>query len=152
MIEIKHLTLLEKNPRKISKKQFAKLCESLEDDPEFFGNRPCLVNAVGNTLTVYAGNQRVLAAKKLGWKLVPCIVEDDVPDDKVKDRIIRDNAHFGEWDWEELSNTYEIDELLDCGLTEKELHLDLSIYDVEEPEEAAEKKEEKKCPNCGLNI
>lgn len=151
MIEIKHLTLLKNNPRKIDKAQFKKLCDSLEEDPEFFGNRPCLVNVVDGVHHVYAGNQRVQAAKKLGWKLVPCIVEEDVPEDRIKSRIIKDNVSMGTFDWEELGNSYEIDELLLCGLTEKELHLDLSLDD-DEPEAPSKEKEAQKCPHCGLDI
>ncbi len=152
MIEIKHLKLLDKNPRKIDKAQFKKLCDSLEDDPEFFGNRPCLVNIVDGVYNVYAGNQRVQAAKKLGWKLVPCILEENVPEDRIRKRIIKDNVSMGIFDWDILSGDYEIDELLSCGLTEKELHLDLSMENDEEPAAQSKEKSAEKCPHCGMNI
>ncbi len=76
---IKHLTLLEGNPRKITSEQMKKLCKSIEQDPQFLWNRPVLVNKTCiwpalipgsnevlkriDTYTVYAGNQRVRAAK-----------------------------------------------------------------------------------------
>src|SRR5438132_1239365 len=92
---IKQLTLLEKNPRTISKDQFDKLVLSLKNDPAYLWNRPVLVNKVKDTLTVYAGNQRVQAAKKLKWTKIPCIIEENLPEELIKERIIKDNAHMG---------------------------------------------------------
>lgn len=124
----------------------------MEKDPVFFSLRPCLIHqdSTGN-LNVYAGNQRVKAAKKLGWNLVPCIVEIDVSEQLIKERIISDNVTMGEFDWDILSANYDVDELLDCGLTAKDLHLDLSLDDQEETA-ASKEKEPKKCPHCGLDI
>lgn len=150
-MSIKKLTLLEKNPRKIDKDQFAKLVKSLEYDPDFFTARPCLVNHIVATgqMIVYAGNQRVLAAKKLKWKEVPCIIDLDLDEDKMKSRIIKDNAHFGTWNWEELGNCWDVDILLNSGLTLSELHIDLPDLTTEEKKEEDKGKNKKECPNCG---
>lgn len=149
-IKISELTLLENNPRKIDKAQFKKLCDSLEKDPGFFLNRPCLVNVKDEKRIVYAGNQRVLAAKKLGWKEVPCIVEINLPEDLIKERIIKDNKHYGEFDFDILANEWEIENLLEAGFTENELSFK-PLDEEKIEEEASEKpKEEKRCPNCGV--
>ncbi len=135
-IPIKDLTLLEKNPRKITKEQFEKLVKSLEADPGFFDLRPCLVNRLadaGNALIVYAGNQRVQAAKKLKWKNVPCIVEDDLDEAVMKQRIIKDNSHYGFFDWDILGNEYNIDDLLDAGITPEQM--DIEVKDLGSTEE-----------------
>lgn len=147
-IPIKKLTLLERNPRKITADQMAKLCNSLEQDPDFFNSRPCLANeGEDGTLTVYAGNQRVRAAKKLKWTHVPCIIEKGLSEDVMKERVIRDNAHYGSWDWDILGNEWEVDILLRAGLTESELQINVpDVPDEEENEKAAKKK---CCPNCG---
>lgn len=126
LVEIVHLNisdlkLLKNNPRKISKDQMDKLCESLKNDPDFFINRPCLVNEKDDVLEVYAGNQRVRAAKKLKWKKVPCIIEKDLSEHIVKERIIKDNKTYGEFDYEILANEWDVDLLLDAGFTPEEL-------------------------------
>ena len=114
-IPISSLNILKNNPRKISKEQFQKLCASLKKDPEFFKNRPCLVNKTDKGLEVYAGNQRIQAAKKLGWKEVPVIIEEGLSEEINKDRIINDNKHYGEFDFYMLANEWEIDTLIDAG-------------------------------------
>lgn len=150
-IDIKRLTLLERNPRTISKEQFEKLCKSLQDDKGFFENRPCLVHDLDGKLEVYAGNQRVRAAKKIGWKQVPCIVESGLLPEVIKKRIILDNSHNGFWDFEELANSFETDLLLDSGFTMEQLvptGKDLGFLEEAEECQQGEKKS-KKCPSCG---
>lgn len=136
---ISKLKLLDNNPRKITKEQFAKLCKSLEKDPEFFWQRPCLVNKseYGEVLTVYAGNQRVRAAKKLKWKEVPCIIEFDLPQDIINERIIRDNKTYGEFDFDILANEWDVGLLIDAGFTAAELAL-APITEIEDDEEDSE--------------
>ncbi len=143
-IEIKKLTLLKNNPRSISKEEFARLCNSLQEDKGFFDTRPVLINRKDNELHVYAGNQRVRAAKKLEWDSVPCIIEDDVPEAVINKRIIIDNRHNGEWDYDMLGNLYDIDLLLDCGFKLSDFEIDTS--EIIESEE----KEENVCSKCEL--
>jgi ParB-like chromosome segregation protein Spo0J len=147
-LPIKGLKLLDNNPRKITKDQFTKLCESIKTDPDYFLNRPCLINQVGAVFHVYAGNQRVKAAKQLGWKNVPCIVEKDLPEDVLHSRIIKDNKNYGDFDFDILANLYEIDTIIAAGFTAEEL-----IGKVEEEVEVVEEKAKKedpikKCPHC----
>jgi hypothetical protein len=44
--------------------------------------------------------------------------------------IIKDNVGFGEWDWEELANAWEIDELSEWGLD-----IPLEVFDEEDETE-----------------
>lgn len=148
-VPISKLKLLDNNPRKITKEQFEKLCKSLENDPDFLWNRPCLVNKEGDILTVYAGNQRIRAAKKLKWKEVPCIIDIDLPQEIINERVIKDNAHFGEFDHDLLSSLFEIDMLLDCGITLKEMHIDLPELADDDDQENEKKKKKSTCPSCG---
>jgi DNA modification methylase len=131
-VKISKLKLLEKNPRKIDKIQFEKLCKSLQDDPAFLNNRPVLVNEQDGKLEVYAGNQRVRAAKKLGWKEVPCIVEKNLSDEIVKARTIKDNKTYGEFDFDILANDFEMEMLFDAGFTASDF--DLNEKSVEQIE------------------
>ena len=147
-IKISDLTLLERNPRKITEDQFKKLCKSLKEDPDFFEDRPCLVNRVDNKLTVYAGNQRVRAAESIGWSQVPCRIADNLSESKMRSRIIKDNKSNGEFDWDILSTDYDMDELFDYGFTEIELGLGFGetediTSNEEEDSEVLEPKQDK---------
>lgn len=146
LVEIKKLILDKDNPRKITKDQLNNLCESLVNDPSFIQKRPVLVNRVDDMLYVYAGTQRIRAAKKLKWKEIYCIIDDNLSDDLVKKRILRDNKHSGTWDYDLLANCYDIEMLVDCGFTTEELHLNLTPDD-NDPKDKEKKK--KCCPNCG---
>jgi DNA modification methylase len=131
LLDINSLTLLERNPRKITKDQFNKLIESLKSDPEFFNARPLLVNNVDGKNIVYAGNQRLQAAKKLKWKQVPCIVEYDLEDSVMKSRIIKDNKSYGEFDYDILYADFDIETLEMAGFTPEQLTGDFG--DLENP-------------------
>jgi len=148
-INICDLVLLERNPRKITKDQFKKLCKSLEEDRSFLDARPVLVNRIDEKNIVYAGNQRVQAAKKLKWKNVPCIVENNLDEKTIKSRIIKDNAHYGEFDYDILYADYDIQMLEDSGFTPEQLTGDYG--DVQDLGCGEEKKTKALtcCPNCG---
>lgn len=137
-IPISKLKLNDKNPRKIDKDQFEKLCRNIESDPEYFTMRPCLVNETPQGNIVYAGNQRLRAAKKIGLKEVPCIITKDIPEELLKKRIVLDNITHGEHDFEMLSSLYDPLELLELGMKEHELHLDAAELIEGDPEDESE--------------
>ncbi|CAB4185556.1 ParB/Sulfiredoxin [uncultured Caudovirales phage] len=114
-VPILDLTLLDANPRLIGKSELTKLQNSMEKDKYFFEARPCLVNKVGDKLVVYAGNQRVRAAINLGWRLVPCLIDEITPDLQSV-RMFKDNMHSAEFDMTELVRTFSLGYLLqDAG-------------------------------------
>ena len=145
-LNIKDLVLLEKNPRKIRSDQMQKLEKSLQDDPDFLWKRPVLVNHSSNIYTVYAGNQRVRAAKKLKWKTIPCIVDIDLSEEIIQSRIAKDNLHSGEWDFEVLANELDLDLLINSGFTESQL---IGKVDKAQKEKNSRAK---KCPECGCEF
>jgi ParB-like chromosome segregation protein Spo0J len=167
MIPISKLTLLENNPRSISKEQMQKLCTSIKDDPEFLMARPVLVNKTckwdelthsgqdkvkrHDTYTVYAGNQRVRAAKKLKMKEIPCIVECDIPELTLKKRIILDNKTFGQFDFDILLNEWNEDLLEECGFSLDELSgFSGTTEDLLGNDDEAEEKHV--CDKCGKKM
>lgn len=150
-VPISKLTLLKENPRKITKEQFEKLCKNIQNDPNYFNLRPVLVNAIDGNFTVYAGNQRIRAAKKLGWKEVPCIIETDLDAETIKKRIILDNIHHGEFDWDMLSAKYDALELLDLGFTDTTLQLSCYVPESAMGNESIIDKNEV-CEKCGQKI
>lgn len=149
-IEISRLSLLEHNPRKITREQLDNLCKSIKKDPEFLNLRPILVNHDTKTeqFVVYAGNQRVRAAKKLKMKTIPCIIEKDLSEETIRERIIKDNKTYGEFDIDMLANEWDTEILLECGFEAK----DLAFYQeniIDMNEELDKPKKTKTCPSCG---
>lgn len=47
---------------------------------------------------------------------VPSVVADELSDGEKREFIIKDNASFGEWDWDALSNEWDTAELNEWGL------------------------------------
>ncbi len=153
-IPISKLKFYEKNPRKIDKVQFQKLCNNIKADPDFFAMRPCLINVIEGKQVIYAGNQRARAAKKIGFKEVPCIIVENIDEETMKKRIVLDNLHHGEFDYDMLATDYDIPDLIELGMTEKEMGILSEIEaDKIEDEEQEEKPEEcKLCPKCGYEL
>lgn len=152
---VKKLKLLKRNPRKISKQQFQNLCNSLQNDPDFLQKRPVLVNLIDGNYNVYAGNQRVRAAKKLGWKTIPCDIDENIDEKTMKKRILQDNLSFGEFDFDIISSDYEIPDLLDMGFSQEELSIDIDTINAAENLEDEDSEDEiklNKCPECGCEF
>jgi len=147
-LPVSKLKHYERNPRKISKDQFEILKANMLKDTEFLSRRPILVTQTEDgTNLVYAGNQRVRAAKKLGWKELPCIVDICLSEQQIRDRVIIDNLHNGEFDYDILAADYDPLDLLELGFTESQLNFWLD----KEPDEK-EDKPKKCCPHCGGDL
>jgi ParB-like chromosome segregation protein Spo0J len=148
-IDIDKLKPHPTNPRKISKRDLKKLCESLEKNKEYFEARPIITN---KHMVIYAGNSRYKAAKELGYKQVPVHVMD-LPETKMQEIMIRDNINNGQWD-ESIIAEYDFKFLEDCGMQIQGLD-----YNEDEPEQQ-EKSDKKKnklkkvvtCPHCAQDF
>jgi hypothetical protein len=118
------------NPRYIKDEKFKKLVQSLRDFPEMANVRPIVVN---KEMVVLGGNMRLKAMQEAGWSEVPVQVVD-WSEEKQREFIIKDNVGFGEWDWDELANTWDAEELKDWGLDvwQPEEEVDYSILDEED--------------------
>ncbi len=101
------------NPRLIKDDKFKKLVKSIQEFPEMLNLRPIVVNADS---VVLGGNMRLKACKEAGLKLVPVIYAEDLTEEQQKQFIIKDNVGFGEWDWEDLANNWNAEELSEWGL------------------------------------
>jgi len=123
------------NPRYIKDEKFKKLVQSLRDFPEMANVRPIVVN---QEMVVLGGNMRLKAMQEAGWKEVPVQVVD-WSEEKQREFIIKDNVGFGEWDWDELANTWDAEELDRWGLDTpdnwKVEELEAEEDDYEVPEE-----------------
>ena len=108
---------LPTNPRSWTKADIDRLARSLEETPELFEARPCIVYPYGDKYIVLGGNMRLTAAKTLKYKDVPCIViPAETPIDKLKEIVIKDNGAFGAWDFDELANKWDDLPLTDWGV------------------------------------
>jgi hypothetical protein len=108
---------LPKNPRFIRDDRFAKLVQSIKDDPEMMALRELLAYPTGKEFVVIGGNMRLRALKELGYKEAPCKVLDKAtPVEKLRAYTIKDNIGFGDHDWDGLANEWDAGELSDWGL------------------------------------
>lgn len=104
------------NPRVIKDAKFKKLCESIKEFPKMFELRPIVID---ENNVVLGGNMRLKALQYLGYKEIPdewVKKADELTEEQKKEFIIKDNVPFGEWDWDILSNTFEVSELDKWGV------------------------------------
>lgn len=112
LVKISEIKPNPNNPRIIKDEKFKKLVESLKSFPEMAKVRPIVVNT---DMIVLGGNMRLKAMKEAGWKEVPIeVVEWD--EGKQREFVIKDNVGFGEWDWEDLANNWDVQQLDEWGL------------------------------------
>jgi ParB-like chromosome segregation protein Spo0J len=106
-----------KNPRTIKDERFEKLKKSIQDFPDMLNKRPlvCFTDT-DDKFVVLGGNMRLKAAKDLGLKELPIILADEWTEEQKAEFLIKDNVGFGEWDWNELNNDWDTEQLEGWGL------------------------------------
>ncbi len=108
---------LPKNPRFIRDARFEKLKASISGFPEMLSLREIIVFPYQKKYVVIGGNMRFLACGELGLKEVPAkILPVDFPIEKLKELAIKDNASFGDDDWDILANEWSDLPLEDWGV------------------------------------
>ena len=100
------------NPRLIKDDKFKKLVKSIQEFPDMLNVRPIVVN---KDMVVLGGNMRLKAIKEAGIKEINVDIVD-WNEQQQKEFIIKDNASFGEWAWDDLANNWDAEELTDWGL------------------------------------
>ena len=100
------------NPRLIKDDKFKKLVKSIQDFPDMLNVRPIVVN---KDMIVLGGNMRLKAIKEAGHTEVAIEIVDWT-EEKQKEFIVKDNVGYGEWDWDDLANNWDAQELTDWGL------------------------------------
>lgn len=113
LISINKIKSNPNNPRIIKDDKFAKLVKSIQEFPKMLELRPIVVN---DDMIVLGGNMRLKACKEAGLKEVPVIKASELTEEQQKEFIIKDNVGFGEWDWNELANTWDNEQLNNWGL------------------------------------
>jgi DNA modification methylase len=87
------------NPRRIRPERLEQLKRALAADPEMLQARPLLALPDG---TVIAGNQRLRAARELGWQTIP-VITVSLERERARLWALRDNNTYGEWDEQALA-------------------------------------------------
>ena len=101
------------NPRIIKDDKFAKLVKSINEFPQMLNLRPIVVN---DDMVVLGGNMRLKACKEAGLKEIPIIKASELTEQQQKEFIVKDNVGYGEWDWNDLANNWDAEQLQDWGL------------------------------------
>ena len=122
-VAVSKLIPYAKNTKKHDNKQIANVAESIKQ----YGFVQPIVIDKDNTVVI--GHCRLLAAKKLKLKEVPCVCVDDLAEEQVKAlRIVDNKTNESEWDIEFLT-----EELAEIDLSE--FDFDFDIDDIEDEEE-----------------
>ena len=109
---------LPKNPRQWTADDVERLARSIDETPELLDARPLIVIQLDAKYVVLGGNLRLAAIKKLKWEKAPCyLLPMDTPAEKLKEIVIKDNGSFGQWDYDELANSWDDFPLTDWGIT-----------------------------------
>lgn len=141
--KVEELHLNEKNPRKNDG-----AVDSVAKSIEKYGFRNPLIIDKNNT--VWCGNTRLKASKKLGLEEVPCIVVNDLTKKQIRELALLDNKtnEIAEWDFDLLKeeiNELDLDDFeFDWGITEP-----LDFANDEEINVSEVQKKLCKCPVCG---
>lgn len=101
------------NPRVIKDDKFKKLVKSIEEFPQMLQIRPIVIDKDNFVL---GGNMRLKACMSAGLKEIPILRADNLTTEQQSEFIIKDNASFGEWDWDVLANEWDVDDLGEWGV------------------------------------
>jgi len=147
MIKLSGLRLNDRNPRYIKDSQFDRLVKSIEKFPRMLELRPIVVDQHG---TVVGGNMRYRALEHLGYVEVDgswIKRVEDFTEAELREFVIKDNLAFGDWDWEELANSWDEQDLTDWGLDFPDFALESGLD--EEPKVEDEDEVEKLLEDVG---
>lgn len=125
MLPVSEVRPYEKNPRKNTN-----AVKFVKASIEQFGFKVPII--IDSNRVIVCGHTRLLAAKSLGMSEVPCIMADDLTDDKIRAFRLADNkvGEFAEWDMDLLGD--ELDAIADaCDIDMGEFGFDLSDEDEE---------------------
>ena len=120
-VEVRKLVPYANNAKIHGKKQLEKLKDSIS---EFGFLTPCLIDQDYN---IIAGHGRVLAAKELKIKKVPCVFVEGLSEEQRRAYVLADNrlGELGEWDMELVAQ--ELNALSDNGFD-----IDLTGFSIDD--------------------
>ena len=111
-VRIETVKLDPSNPRSITKEKFEELKKSIKDFPEMEVVKPLIIADD----FVIGGNMRLLAYKDLGYREVHVIDVTAWSQAKRDEFMIKDNTHFGSWNYDMLANEWDTLPLTEWGV------------------------------------
>lgn len=127
-INVDDLIPYEKNAKKHPDEQISQIAESIRQ----FGFRQNLVIDKNNVVVI--GHGRLLAARKLGMKSVPCVCVDDLSDEQIKALRLADNR-VAESEWDEDLLKLDLDDISEIDMSDFGFE---TFDDEQEPEPEVE--------------
>ena len=120
-VEVRKLVPYSNNAKIHGKKQLEKLKDSIS---EFGFLTPCLIDQDYN---IIAGHGRVLAAKELKIKKIPCVFVEGLSEQQRRAYILADNrlGELGEWDMELVAQELN-------ALTDEGFNIDLTGFSIDD--------------------
>lgn len=120
------------NAREIGDEELEGLKKSITEDPKFLWYHPPFVRK--QTMEIYAGTQRWLAAKELGYETIPCIITD-CTEEEAKTRNAKHNRHHGKDDRSAKDFLIELSEMgVDLSTVGRDIVLPNSSIEIERTE------------------
>lgn len=140
LVKISSIKNNPNNPRIIKDDKFRKLVNSINEFPEMLKLRPIVVNEDN---VVLGGNMRLKACLEAGLTEVYIIQASELTPEQQDEFIIKDNIGYGEWDWDNLANSWDAQQLQDWGLdvwvSSNDSLLEDDTEDIEETTSSAPK-------------
>jgi DNA modification methylase len=116
-VKLSKLKANPSNPRVLRDEKFAKLKKSITDFPDMLNYRAIVaVSQEDGTFMVLGGNMRLKALQDLKIKEAHVMLADHWTEEQRREFIIKDNVGFGEWDWDQLANEWDAEQLADWGM------------------------------------
>jgi hypothetical protein len=135
LVSLSEITPNPDNPRAINSSDYEKLKKSISDFPKMLELRPLVVN---DDNMILGGNQRYYALLELGFQEAYVLNASDLTEEEQRQFVIKDNASFGDWDWEILENQWNTNDLIDWGVNVPEPS---SLFQEEETPEESEQQQ-----------
>lgn len=148
IVKVSELKRNKNNPRQIKGEKLELLKKSIGSFQKMMSLRPMIVDEDN---VVLGGNMRLDAIKALGLKEIPdewVKKVDDLTEGEKREFIIKDNVGFGEWDWDELGNSWDDLPLADWGLDVQGAVPEFGPVGIDEQGKLDEKATVI-CPHCG---
>lgn len=138
--KIAELIPSEENPRKIARKDYEKLKQSLIDFPEMKQLREIVIDEDDQIL---AGHQRIYALKELEYEDVYVKQVFGLTKKQKREFMIKDNVSAGTWDTDIIANEWDLEEIKQFGVP------DFKQPAGKEDQGKDYKNHDVTCPECG---
>ena len=144
-VKLSQINLNPDNPRRISEKDMARLVKSVQEFPDMMKLREIVVD---ETMAILGGNMRFLALRKIGAKEVTAKIVKGLTLEQKREFVIKDNASFGEWDFDALANGWGELPLVEWGVDGIPKSGLVDDGGEGEPDNEQEKPDIIICPKC----